>query len=48
MGEIDSLRSAIQTLCQSTNPLGKCMDFVTGDMETMNRELEVRLPTAVT
>jgi hypothetical protein len=27
-GDIQRLRHSIQTLCQSTNPLGKCMDYV--------------------
>merc|ERR1719261_2001453 len=28
---IDSLRNAVQKICQSTNPLSKCMDFVNND-----------------
>eukprot|EP00743_Colponemidia_sp_Colp-15_P001674 GILK01001830.1.p1 GENE.GILK01001830.1~~GILK01001830.1.p1 ORF type:complete len:562 (-),score=151.20 GILK01001830.1:246-1901(-) len=39
--EVDKLRSSIQTLCQSTNPLGKCMDFVHDDIESMNKELDM-------
>merc|ERR1712166_1477977 len=38
--DIDKLRDAIQNLCQSTNPLGKCMDYVHEDVETMKKELE--------
>jgi TRAF3-interacting protein 1 len=38
--EITDLRKSIQVLCQATNPLGKCMDHVHDDMETMNKELE--------
>ena len=34
-------RAAIrQVLCASTNPLGKCMDYVHEDLGLMNRELE--------
>merc|ERR1711998_499294 len=38
--EINALRKSIQLLCQATNPLGKCMDYVHDDMEMMNKELE--------
>merc|ERR1712054_425997 len=38
--EIAVLRSNIQTLCQSSNPLGKCLEFVQEDMDSMGRELE--------
>lgn len=34
------LRASIQQLCQATNPLGKCLEYVFEDMESMNRELE--------
>ena len=30
----------IQVLCQATNPLGKCMDYVHDDMEMMKKEYE--------
>lgn len=33
--ELNELRSAIQKLTQSTNPLGKCMDYVHDDLDTM-------------
>lgn len=33
------LRQKIQKICQSANPLGKIIDFVYEDMETMNKEL---------
>eukprot|EP00638_Chattonella_subsalsa_P013319 CAMPEP_0117792410 /NCGR_PEP_ID=MMETSP0948-20121206/9421_1 /TAXON_ID=44440 /ORGANISM="Chattonella subsalsa, Strain CCMP2191" /LENGTH=677 /DNA_ID=CAMNT_0005622619 /DNA_START=115 /DNA_END=2148 /DNA_ORIENTATION=+ len=39
-GEVERLRHSIQLLCQSTNPLGKCMDYVTEDLTMMNTELE--------
>jgi len=38
--EVDKIRSAIQLLCQSTNPLGKCMDYVREDLNAMAKELE--------
>ncbi|XP_012275655.1 TRAF3-interacting protein 1 [Orussus abietinus] len=37
--EIDKLRSEIQTLTRATNPLGKLLDYVQEDVETMQREL---------
>lgn len=33
--ELNELRTAIQKLTQSTNPLGKCMDYVNDDLEIM-------------
>lgn len=36
---IQELRQKIQKICQSANPLGKIIDFVYEDMETMNKEL---------
>ena len=38
--EIAALRQAIQSLCQATNPLGKCMDHVNDDMDAMTKEME--------
>lgn len=38
--ELNELRLAIQKLTQSTNPLGKCMDYVHDDLEIMSKELE--------
>eukprot|EP00968_Pinguiococcus_pyrenoidosus_P007099 scaffold470_cov257-Pinguiococcus_pyrenoidosus.AAC.14 len=38
--EIDELRKNLQMLCAAVMPLGKCMDFVTEDMATMDRELQ--------
>jgi len=37
--EITQLREAIQMLCQTTNPLAKCMDQLQEDMENMHKEL---------
>lgn len=34
------MKKAIQVLCQSTNPLGKSIDFVTDDIDSMNKEFE--------
>ena len=39
--EIDKLRGSIQTLTRSVNPLGKIMDFVQEDLDSMQKELEV-------
>lgn len=38
--DVDKIRSAIQLVCQSTNPLGKCMDFVHEDLTAMSKELD--------
>jgi TRAF3-interacting protein 1 len=38
--DIDALRTSVQRLCQSTNPLGKCMDFVHEDLTAMSKEYE--------
>ncbi|OQS07054.1 TRAF3-interacting protein [Thraustotheca clavata] len=38
--EINELRQAIQKICQATNPVGKCIEYVYEDMESMARELE--------
>lgn len=33
--DIEFMKKAIQILCQSTNPLGKSIDFVTDDVDSM-------------
>jgi len=38
--EINTLRATIQTLCQSCNPLGRCLEYVQEDMEAMSKELD--------
>lgn len=38
--EIEFMKKAIQILCQSTNPLGKSIDFVTDDIDSMSKEYE--------
>ncbi|XP_050407050.2 TRAF3-interacting protein 1 isoform X2 [Patella vulgata] len=38
--EIDKLRSSIQSLTRSANPLGKIMDYVQEDLDSMQKELE--------
>lgn len=40
MKEIEKLRSSIQTLCRSALPLGKIMDYIQEDMDTMQNELQ--------
>ncbi|KAM9305645.1 TRAF3-interacting protein 1 [Gastrophryne carolinensis] len=37
--EIEKLRSSIQILCRSALPLGKIMDYIQEDMDTMQNEL---------
>lgn len=39
--DIEFMRKAIQVLCQSTNPLGKSIDFVTDDVESMSNEFKL-------
>lgn len=34
------MKKAIQILCQSTNPLGKSIDFVTDDVDSMSKEYD--------
>ena len=34
------MKKAIQVLCQSTNPLGKSIDFVTDDIDSMSKEYD--------
>ena len=38
-GDIDRIRTAIQTLVQHTGPLGTCMDFIHEDVGLMASEL---------
>ena len=38
--DIEFMRQAIQILCRSTNPLGKSIDFVTDDVDSMSKEYE--------
>eukprot|EP00752_Nemacystus_decipiens_P005989 g5408.t1 len=38
--DVAKLKEAIQTLCQSTHPLGKCMDFVHEDLSLMSQEMD--------
>ncbi|XP_067844055.1 TRAF3-interacting protein 1 isoform X2 [Heptranchias perlo] len=37
--EIEKLRTSIQTLCRSALPLGKIMDYIQEDMDSMQNEL---------
>ncbi|XP_066992920.2 TRAF3-interacting protein 1 [Anabrus simplex] len=37
--EVERLRTSIQTLTRAANPLGKLMDFLQEDVDTMQREL---------
>ena len=38
--DIEFIKTAIQMLCQSTNPLGKSIDFINEDIESMSKEYE--------
>jgi TRAF3-interacting protein 1 len=38
--EVARLRDSIQTLTRSANPLGKLMDFLQEDVDSMQRELD--------
>ena len=37
---MNQLRTTIQMLCQSSNPLGRCLEYVQEDLEAMGKELE--------
>lgn len=39
--EIEKLRASIQTLCKSTLPLGKIMDYLQEDADAMQHELQL-------
>ena len=39
--QIEQLQSSIQGLCRSATPLGRVMDYVQEDMDSMLKELEV-------
>ncbi|KAJ8605547.1 hypothetical protein CTAYLR_000113 [Chrysophaeum taylorii] len=38
--DLGDLQATIQALCQSTSPLGKCMDYVHEDLAAMKKELD--------
>ena len=40
MFQIDQLRSGIQTLASSAAPLGKVLDYLQEDLDSMQKELE--------
>jgi len=46
--DIEFMRQAIQILCRSTNPLGKSIDFVTDDVDSMSKEFEHWRKEAIT
>jgi len=39
--DVDRLRSSIQSLTRSVNPLGKILDFLQEDVDAMQKELTV-------
>lgn len=38
--DLGELQATVQLLCQNTNPLGKCMDYIHEDISAMAKELE--------
>lgn len=46
--DIEFMKKAIQILCQSTLPLGKSIDFVTDDVDSMSKEYEHWRKEAIT
>eukprot|EP00656_Telonema_subtile_P042689 TRINITY_DN4847_c0_g1_i3.p1 TRINITY_DN4847_c0_g1~~TRINITY_DN4847_c0_g1_i3.p1 ORF type:complete len:320 (+),score=119.47 TRINITY_DN4847_c0_g1_i3:747-1706(+) len=36
--DVGQLREQVQALCQATNPLGKCIEYIQEDMENMEKE----------
>jgi len=38
--DLHEVQQMVQILCRSTNPLGKCMDYIHEDVATMHKELE--------
>ena len=40
IADVENIKQAIQLLCQSTNPLGKSMEFVSDDIDSMKQEHE--------
>ncbi|EGD72863.1 hypothetical protein PTSG_04592 [Salpingoeca rosetta] len=38
--EISDLRSSIQALCRSTNPLGRVVDYIQEDVDSMKKDLQ--------
>ena len=40
MKEVTGLRASIQNLTRQANPLGKLMDFIQEDLDSMTRELK--------
>lgn len=46
--DIEFMRHSIQILCRSTNPLGKSIDFVTDDVDSMSKEYEHWRKEAIT
>lgn len=38
--QLDLVKGIIQGICQNTAPLGKSIEFINDDIESMNRELQ--------
>jgi TRAF3-interacting protein 1 len=37
---VDALIKLVQSICQNANPLGKSLEFINDDIESMNNELD--------
>jgi len=46
--DVEFMKKAIQVLCQSTNPLGKSIDYVSDDVDSMSKEYEHWRKEAIT
>ena len=38
--QIDQLRTAIQSLCRATNPLGRVVDYIQEDVDSMQKDMQ--------
>ena len=38
--DVETLTKLVQGICQNANPLGKSLEFINDDIESMNHELE--------
>jgi len=38
--DVETLTKLVQAICQNANPLGKSLEFINDDIESMNHELE--------
>jgi len=38
--KVEGIKKLVQSLCQNTNPLGKSLEFLNDDIDSMNKENE--------